>query len=44
MLDHFYSKMRTGQTGGKINYYLSLKDSIDLVVMGQFACIKSNYS
>jgi hypothetical protein len=34
ILDHFYSKMKTGQTGGKINYYLSLKDSIDLLVMG----------
>lgn len=33
-LDYFYSQTKTGQTGGKINYYLSLQLTPQWVVMG----------
>jgi hypothetical protein len=32
--DKLYSKVRTGQTGGKINQYLSLSPTPDLLIMG----------
>jgi hypothetical protein len=34
LFDYFYSETKTGQTGGKINYYLSLPKNPDCVVMG----------
>jgi hypothetical protein len=34
LLDYFYSETKTGQTGGKINYYLSFPKTPDWVVMG----------
>ena len=33
-LDHLYLKTRTGQTGGKINYYLNLPKHPKLLIMG----------
>jgi hypothetical protein len=33
-LDHLYLKTRTGQTGGKINYYLHLPKPPQLLIMG----------
>ncbi len=34
ILDILYSKTKTGQTGGKINYYLSLDTLPEMVIMG----------
>jgi len=34
LLDHLYSRIKTGQTGGKINYYLSKSPVPPLVIMG----------
>jgi hypothetical protein len=34
LLDHLYSKVKTGQTGGKINYYLSKSSLPPLLIMG----------
>ncbi len=34
ILDILYSKTKTGQTGGKINYYLSLDSLPEMVIMG----------
>lgn len=32
--DHLYSQIKTGQSGGKINYYLSLPQQPKLLIMG----------
>jgi len=34
VFDYLYSKTKTGQTGGKINHYLSLASPPDILIMG----------
>ncbi|MEQ8362601.1 MAG: hypothetical protein RH948_06990 [Cyclobacteriaceae bacterium] len=34
LLDQLYNETMTGQTGGKINHYLSLKNSPEILIMG----------
>ncbi len=34
LFDYLHSKIRTGQTGGKINHYINMRDTPSLVIMG----------
>jgi hypothetical protein len=38
--DYLYKQIKTGQSGGRINYYLSLSPSPDLLIMGNSRCFR----